>query len=197
MSRPPSILLIDSHDSFTYNIWAGLKLAGAEVVVRPVETLSPAEVYYYPWQGIVIGPGPGHPSRLQALLPPLLPPNLNIPLLGICLGHQYLALAHGATVNPTGRPRFGVQGFISHAGADLFEGLPNPLPVGLYHALGVYNLPPALKVLAADADGLCMAFRHETHPIWGVQFHPDSILTPMGPQLFRRWVSFIGAQVPS
>jgi anthranilate/para-aminobenzoate synthase component II len=101
----PSILLIDNHDS----IWAGLKLAGAEVVVRSVEALSPAEVYYYPWQGIVIGPGPGHPSRLQALIPPFLPPNLNIPLLGICLGHQYLALAHGATVNPTGRPRFGVQ----------------------------------------------------------------------------------------
>jgi anthranilate/para-aminobenzoate synthase component II len=86
--------------------------------------------------------------------------------------------------------------FITHPGADLFEGLPNPLPVGLYHALGVYN-PPALKVLATDADGLCMAFRHEAHPIWGVQFHPDSILTPMGPQLFRRWVSFIGAHVPS
>ena len=197
MSRAPAILLIDNHDSFTYNIWAALKLAGAEVLVRSVEALSPAEVYYYPWQGIVIGPGPGHPSRLTALLPLLFPPTLSVPLLGVCLGHQYLALSYGATVAPTGKPRFGVQVPISHTGEDLFQGLPNPLPVGLYHALGVYNLPPTLNVLATDADGLCMAFRHETHPIWGVQFHPDSILTPMGPQLFRRWVSFIGAYVPS
>jgi anthranilate synthase/aminodeoxychorismate synthase-like glutamine amidotransferase len=197
MSRPPSILLIDSHDSFTYNIWAGLKLAGAEVVVRSVEALSPAEVYYYPWQGIVIGPGPGHPSRLQALLPPLLPPALNIPILGICLGHQYLALAYGATVHPTGRPRFGVQALISHEGEDLFQQLPNPLPVGLYHALGVYHLPDTLKVLAVDEEGLCMAFRHTEYPIWGVQFHPDSILTPAGPRLFRTWLNLITTQVPT
>ena len=197
MSHTPAILLIDNHDSFTYNIWAALKLSGAEVVVRSVEVLSPAEVYYYPWQGIVIGPGPGHPSRLTTILPSLLPPMLNLPLLGICLGHQYLALSYGATVAPTGKPRFGVQAPIFHTGEDLFHGLPNPLPVGLYHALGVYNLPSALRVLATDAEGLCMAFRHETHPIWGLQFHPDSILTPMGPQLFRRWVSLIGAHVPS
>ncbi len=174
----------------------GWKLAGAEVVVRPVEALSPAEVYYYPWQGIVIGPGPGHPSRLQALLPPLLPPALNIPLLGICLGHQYLALAHGATVNPTGSPRFGVQGFISHSEQTSSRDCLTPAPLA-FIMRSVCTTSPALKVLATDADGLCMAFRHETHPIWGVQFHPDSILTPMGPQLFRRWVSFIGAHVPS
>ncbi len=195
MIDAPGILLIDNHDSFTYNIWAGLHLAGAKVVVRPVEGLSPAEVYYYPWQGIVIGPGPGHPSRLQALLEPLLPQPPSIPILGICLGHQYLGLIYGATVSPTGRPRFGVQVPITHSGDDLFEGLPNPTPVGLYHALAVYDLPPTFKMLAADEEGLCMAFRHQEYPIWGVQFHPDSILTPSGSQLFHNWLTLITTQV--
>ncbi len=195
MSGLPSILLIDHHDSFTYNIWAGLRLAGAEVVVRQAESLSPAEVYYYPWRGIVIGPGPGHPSRLGGLLPPLLPPALRVPILGICLGHQYLGLIYGAVVSPTGKPRFGVQSNISHTGEDLFAGLSNPLPVGLYHALGVYQLPPQLKVLATDEEDLCMAFRHREHPVWGVQFHPDSILTPAGPQIFRNWLTLVATQI--
>ncbi len=195
MSRGPSILLIDNHDSFTYNIWAGLHLAGAEVVVRPVESLSPAEVHYYPWRGIVIGPGPGHPSRLQALLGPLLPTSPRIPVLGVCLGHQYLGMTYGGTISPTGKPRFGVQVAISHSGDDLFEGLPNPLPVGLYHALAVYNLPPTLRILATDEEGFCMAFRHWEYPIWGVQFHPDSILTPAGSQIFRNWLTLITTQV--
>jgi anthranilate synthase/aminodeoxychorismate synthase-like glutamine amidotransferase len=195
MSESPSILLIDSHDSFTYNIWAALRIAGVQVVVREVETLSPAELYYHSWQGIVIGPGPGHPARLQAILPNLLPPHMMVPLLGICLGHQYIGLVYGAEVKPTGRPRFGRQAPVFHEGTDLFQGLPNPMPVGLYHALGVYAPPPPLKVLATTEEGVCMALRHEHYPIWGVQFHPDSILTPAGPRLIRNWLSLVSNQV--
>lgn len=183
------ILLLDNYDSFTYNIVALLRLAGAEVTVRPVDDIVPAEIYHYPWSGIVIGPGPGHPTYLAEVLPPLLRPSPIAPLLGICLGHQYLVHIFGGKVEPMKRPLFGVQRLIHHTGEGLFQHLPNPLPVGLYHALHASHVPPPLEVVAQDDEGHCMAITHPEYPIWGLQFHPDSILTPHGRLILEAWVA--------
>lgn len=182
------ILLIDNHDSFTHNIVALLRLSGAEVTVRPADDIVPAEIYHYPWAGIVIGPGPGHPAYLAEILPPLLRPAPVAPLLGICLGHQYIVHAFGGRVEPMGRPLFGVQRLIYHTGEGIFQSLPNPLPAGLYHALHATYVPDPLTIVAQDDEGHCMAISHPTYPIWGVQFHPDSILTPAGRLLIESWV---------
>ncbi|MCS7189687.1 MAG: aminodeoxychorismate/anthranilate synthase component II [Bacteroidia bacterium] len=195
MTRP-RILLIDNHDSFTYNIVALLHLAGSEVGVRTVEDIFPAEIYHYPWAGIVIGPGPGHPAQLAEVLPSLLPPASHIPILGICLGHQYIVYALGGKVEPMKRPLFGVQRYIHHTGEGLFRDVPNPLPVGLYHALHATYIPPALEVVAHDEEGHCMAVRHSEYPIWGLQFHPDSILTPHGLEIIKSWVATFHSVAP-
>lgn len=182
------ILLIDNYDSFTHNIVAQLRLSGAEVTVRPADDIAPAEIYYYPWAGILIGPGPGHPSYLAEVLPPLLRPAPVAPLLGICLGHQYIVHIFGGRVEPMRRPLFGVQRLIHHIGEGIFQNLPDPLPVGLYHALHASYVPEPLLVVAQDEDGHCMAIAHPEYPIWGVQFHPDSILTPAGRLLIESWI---------
>lgn len=182
------VLLIDNYDSFTYNIVALLRLTGAEVTVRPADDLVPAEVYHYPWAGIVVGPGPGHPAYLAEILPPLLNPAPVAPLLGICLGHQYLIYVCGGKIEPMGRPLFGIQRFITHTREGIFSNLPNPMPVGLYHALHASYVPASFRVIAQDDEGHCMAVVHREYPIYGLQFHPDSILTPWGPSLIEAWV---------
>lgn len=189
------ILLIDNYDSFTYNIVSLLRLAGAEVTVRPADDILPAEIYHYPWSGIVIGPGPGHPAYLAEVLPPLLRPAPVAPLLGICLGHQYLVHIFGGRVEPMRRPLFGIQRYIYHNEEGIFHGLPNPMPVGLYHALHASYVPEPLIVVAQDDEGHCMAIAHQTYPVWGVQFHPDSILTPSGRLLLESWVSSLTSSV--
>ncbi|MCX8111629.1 MAG: aminodeoxychorismate/anthranilate synthase component II [Bacteroidia bacterium] len=182
------VLLIDNHDSFTYNIVGLLRLTNAEVTVRPADDIAPAEIYHYPWSGILIGPGPGHPAYLADVLPPLMRPAPVAPLLGICLGHQYIIHVFGGKVEPMRRPLFGVQRMIYHTGEALFSGLPNPLLVGLYHALHASHVPEPLRVIAQDEEGHCMAVMHTEYPIYGLQFHPDSILTPAGRLLIEAWV---------
>ncbi|MEN2992839.1 MAG: aminodeoxychorismate/anthranilate synthase component II [Bacteroidia bacterium] len=189
----PHILLIDNHDSFTYNIVALLALAGCEVTVEQAENILAAEIYRYPWAGIVIGSGPGHPSYLVEVLPPLIPPALSVPLLGICLGHQYIVQIFGGRVEPMERPYFGLQKRILHNGTGIFRHLPNPLPVGVYHALHASLVPSSLEVVARDKEGHCMAVRHVEYPIWGLQFHPDSILTPHGQLLMQAWVHLVAS----
>ncbi|MCX7607456.1 MAG: aminodeoxychorismate/anthranilate synthase component II, partial [Bacteroidia bacterium] len=107
--------------------------------------------------------------------------------------HQYIIQALGGRVDPIGRPLFGVQRPIYHRGIGLFERLPNPLSVGLYHALHASEVPPSLEVVAQDQEGHCMAVCHPTYPVWGLQFHPDSILTPNGRQLLQAWISLIAS----
>ncbi len=196
MSKP-AILLIDNEDSFTYNIRGLLSLAGAEVQVRPRRQLTEADIVEGAWTGIVIGPGPGHPKRLVQALPPLIPPHCTIPLLGICLGHQYLAYVYGGHVEPSGRPSFGIQTEAHHNGEGPFAGLPNPLKVGLYNALYVSHVPPELETIAVSPESHCLAIRHRQYPLIGLQFHPDSVLTPDGLCIFRNWLQLIHAQTPT
>lgn len=185
------ILLIDNYDSFTHNLWQALGACagGEEVRVLRNDALSPAELVALRPRRVVLSPGPGHPrdARLSLLAPALLP---EVPLLGVCLGHQALALAEGARVVRAPRPVHGRALEILHDGAGLFAGLPAAFEAALYHSLVVQedSLPPALQVAARTRAGDIMALRHVARPHLGVQFHPESFLTPAGPALLAAFL---------
>jgi len=184
-------LLIDNYDSFTFNLFQYLaQVNGHEPVVitndDPRFRLSDLGSF----DNVVISPGPGRPqNRADFGLCGQVVEHSPIPLLGVCLGHQGLCLAHGATVGPAPAPCHGQVDAVRHTGVDILEGLPSPFSVVRYHSLAVTDLPAELEPLAWTDDGVLMAVRHRTRPAWGVQFHPESICTEHGHQLlanFRR-----------
>lgn len=184
-------LLVDNYDSFTYNLFHQL----AEVNGVAPEVIRNDEPGWRPelldaFDNVVLSPGPGTPhSPADIGLCAGIVQDARIPVLGVCLGHQALALAHGARVVRAPEPRHGRASAVLHDGTGLFEALPSPLEVIRYHSLVVDALPPVLEPLARTADGVLMALRHRSLPLWGVQFHPESIGTRGGRQLmanFRR-----------
>ncbi|TQM83709.1 para-aminobenzoate synthetase [Saccharothrix saharensis] len=182
-------LLIDNHDSFTFNLFQYLaEVNGREPVVithdDPRFRLSDLRRF----DNVVISPGPGRPQRDADFgLCRAVVEHAGIPLLGVCLGHQGLCLAHGATVGLV-TPRHGVVDDVRHTGVDVFAGLPSPLPVVRYHSLAVSDLPPSLEPIAwAASDDVLMGVRHRSRPAWGVQFHPESVCTSHGHQLLANF----------
>jgi len=192
------ILVIDNYDSFTFNLVQALLAAGAEVrVVRNdmidrsgLEALASDPVAGV--RGIVISPGPSDPDHAGVSIDAVrVAAARELPLLGVCLGHQSIGAAFGGVVRRAGRVVHGKTSPVTHEGTGLFSGLPRPLSVGRYHSLVVdrATLPEVLEVTAVSADdGEVMALRHRTHPTVGVQFHPESILTPEGPVLLRNFL---------
>ncbi len=182
-------LLIDNHDSFTFNLFQYLaQVNGREPVVitndDPRFRLSDLRRF----DNVVISPGPGRPQRAADFgLCRAVVEHADIPLLGVCLGHQGLCLAHGASVGLV-TPRHGVVDDVRHTGVDLFAGLPSPLPVVRYHSLAVSDLPPSLEPIAwAASDDVLMGVRHRSRPAWGVQFHPESVCTSHGHRLLANF----------
>ncbi|MCE6993930.1 aminodeoxychorismate synthase component I [Saccharothrix sp. S26] len=182
-------LLIDNHDSFTFNLFQYLtQVNGREPVVitndDPRFRLSDLRRF----DNVVISPGPGRPQRAADFgLCREVVEHADIPLLGVCLGHQGLCLAHGASVGLV-TPRHGVVDEVRHTGVDVFAGLPSPLPVVRYHSLAVSDLPPSLEPIAwAESDDVLMGVRHRSRPAWGVQFHPESVCTSHGHQLLANF----------
>ncbi|MGW4112618.1 aminodeoxychorismate synthase component I [Actinosynnema sp. NPDC004786] len=191
-------LLIDNHDSFTFNLFQHLaEVNGREPVVitndDPRFRLSDLRRY----DNVVISPGPGRPQRDADFgLCRAVVEHADLPLLGVCLGHQGLCLAHGASVGLV-TPRHGVVDRVRHTGADLFAGLPSPLPVVRYHSLAVSDLPPSLEPVAwAESDGVLMGVRHRSRPAWGVQFHPESVCTSHGRELLANFRDLTAALAP-
>lgn len=183
------LLLIDHRDSFTFNLTQAFASLGAEVRVASAECLSVEEVFGLEPSRIVLGPGPGAPG--QAELAARVLAEAEVPVLGVCLGHQVLAEVFGARVIRGERPIHGHASQLSHDGLGLFQGLPSPLTVGRYHSLVVDPASVAgteLLVTARDDRGGIQGLRHRTRPLFGVQFHPESILSPLAPGLLENFL---------
>ena len=184
------ILVIDNYDSFTYNLVQILSTLDGDVRVVRNDALSVDAVLGSKPDRLVVSPGPGRPED-AGISCELIRRNGTIPLLGVCLGHQALGAVFGGTVSRAPVLMHGKTSEISHDGKGLFEGLENPFTATRYHSLVVErdSVPGALRVTATSADGLVMGLQHRTLPLVGVQFHPESILTPQGERLLRNFVA--------
>ncbi len=182
------ILLVDNYDSFTYNLVHLFAELGAEVVVRRNDTLDAEEAERLGPSHLVISPGPGRPEESGATLEIVRRLAGRVPTLGVCLGHQAIVEVFGGEV---GRARELVHGKateVEHDGLGVYRGLPQPFSAGRYHSLAATRVPDALAVTARSPDGEVMGVRHPELPIEGVQFHPESVLTPVGPQLAKNFL---------
>jgi anthranilate synthase/aminodeoxychorismate synthase-like glutamine amidotransferase len=188
------ILLIDNYDSFVYNLARYLTELGCEAHVLRNDAITVAEVANLAPQAIVISPGPCTPIEAGISLALIRELGARIPMLGVCLGHQALAAALGGRIVRAPEPVHGRTSLIQHAGKALFAGLPNPLRATRYHSLLIdeTTLPAELKVVARTAEGLPMALEHDTWPAFGVQFHPESVLTEAGHRLLANFLAIAG-----
>lgn len=184
------LLLIDNYDSFTYNLYQYLAEMGAnvrvcrndEVTLEHIEEMQPDQ--------IVISPGPCTPNEAGLSCQIIATFGPHIPLLGVCLGHQAIGQVYGGHVVHAPELMHGKTSLIHHKGHGVFRNLPVPFEANRYHSLIVErpSLPDELEITAETADGLIMGLRHRTHPVEGVQFHPESILTPLGKDLLRNFL---------
>jgi anthranilate synthase/aminodeoxychorismate synthase-like glutamine amidotransferase len=184
------VLLIDNYDSFVHNLARYLTELGCETEVVRNDRLTVDDIARHPCAAVVISPGPCSPTEAGVSVPLVRELSGTVPILGVCLGHQAIAAAFGGRVIRAPEPVHGRASRVRHDGTRLFEGLPNPLTVGRYHSLVAEEstLPPMLRVTARTDDGLVMACEHESHPTWGVQFHPESILTEGGHALIANFL---------
>ena len=187
------ILVIDNYDSFTFNLVQALGSLGADVIVRRNDAIDAAGVSALAPAGVVVSPGPSHPDRAgnsPAIVRALVEDGAT-PLLGVCLGHQVIARVFGARVERAAAPVHGKTASIRHDGAGAFAGIRSPAVVARYHSLAVVEdtLPPELRVTARSDDDVVMGVRHERLPIEGVQFHPESILTPEGDMMLANFLA--------
>ncbi len=188
------ILVIDNYDSFTYNLVQALGELGAELQVRRNDAIDADGARAEAAAGIVMSPGPGRPEDAGACCEIVEALGSEVPILGVCLGHQAIAATLGGVVGRAPEVVHGKTAKIEHCGDGLFKGLPQPLEVARYHSLVVErdSLPESLEVTATTADGLIMGVRHREWPLHGVQFHPESIATPDGPALLQNFLLACG-----
>jgi len=186
------LLLIDNYDSFTYNLVQAFLVLGAEVEVHRNDTLTPAEARALAPTHLCISPGPGTPRDAGVSMDMIREFAGRIPVLGVCLGHQSIVEVFGGEVVRAGRLMHGKTSLVRHDARTLFAGIPQPCEVGRYHSLIAEpaNLPAVLEVSARTAEGEIMAVRHRTLTVEGVQFHPESILTPAGPRLLGNFLEY-------
>lgn len=190
-------LLIDNYDSFVYNLYQYLCELGAQVEVVRNDQMTVEEVRRGGYQGVVISPGPCDPDQAGISLPVVKELSGQVPILGVCLGHQSIVQAFGGRIVRAPKPVHGKTSPIEHDENGLFEGLPNPLEVARYHSLIAEeeSLPDCLRVTARALDeDIIMAVAHREHPTVGVQFHPESILTGNGHQLLANFIKLTGGE---
>jgi anthranilate synthase/aminodeoxychorismate synthase-like glutamine amidotransferase len=190
------LLLIDNYDSFTYNLVQAFLVLGADVHVYRNDAMTVAEALAFAPSHLCISPGPGTPYDAGVSMDMIRAFAGRLPVLGVCLGHQSIVEVFGGKVVRAGRLMHGKTSAIRHDGRTLFAGLPQPCEVGRYHSLiaAPETLPPELEVSAQTAEGEIMGVRHRTLWVEGVQFHPESILTPDGPALLRNFLEFSDGQ---
>ncbi len=188
------ILMIDNYDSFTFNIVQYLGQMGEDVTVyrndkidiQGIKALKPAAIF--------LSPGPCTPNEAGITVDVVREFHKDVPMMGICLGHQSIGCAFGARVLRAGRIMHGKVSSVKHDGRTIFAGLPNPFPAGRYHSLIVERetLPSLLEISAQTAEGEIMGLRHKEYPVEGIQFHPESVLTPQGKRIIRNFLKYIG-----
>lgn len=191
------LLLVDNFDSFVYNLAQAFGVLGADPVVMRND-VSFGELEAIEPDAVVISPGPGTPEEAGVSIEAIREFGARLPLLGVCLGHQCIAAAYGGVVSraPVG-PNHGKTSAVQHDGAGVLSGLPSPFVATRYHSLAVEPgaLPDALEVTARSDDGTIMALRHRNLPVEGVQFHPESVLTPDGPRLLANFLGMTSGRV--
>ncbi len=188
------LILIDNYDSFTYNLVHFLGELGAECEVIRNDKISADEVLKKKPQAIVLSPGPCTPNEAGVCLDLIAKAGPRVPLLGVCLGHQAIGQVYGGKVIRAPVPMHGKLSTIRHAGKGVFKGLPERFEVTRYHSLIVEraSLPASLEITAETADGLIMGLQHKTHPVHGVQFHPESIASEQGHALLANFLEIAG-----
>jgi anthranilate synthase/aminodeoxychorismate synthase-like glutamine amidotransferase len=184
------VLVIDNYDSFTYNLVQYLGELGAEVQVVRNDALTVEEVLRLAPERIVLSPGPCTPNEAGICVPLIRAAAGKIPILGVCLGHQAIGAAFGGEIVRALRPMHGKTSLVHHTGVGVFRGLPNPLRVIRYHSLVIRreSLPAELEITAETDEGEIMGVRHRHHPIEGVQFHPESIMSEAGMELLQNFL---------
>ena len=183
------LLIIDNYDSFTYNLVHLFEELGAEVVVRRNDAITVDEAVEMAPDRLVVSPGPGRPADAGVSVELIRRLGPSVPTLGVCLGHQAIIEAFGGEIGPAKALLHGKSSLIEHDGKGIFAGLPPEIEAGRYHSLAALSVPDELEVTARTADGEVMGVRHRTHPVEGVQFHPESVLTPLGPELARNFLT--------
>lgn len=181
-------LIIDNYDSFTYNLYQATATETENVKVVRNDQITLEEIEKLNPQGIVITPGPGRPESAGICIEAIRKFGSTVPILGVCLGHQAIGLAFGAEINQCADIMHGKDSLIFHDRKRLFKGMPLPFKAGRYHSLLVERLPTELIVDAETPNGLIMAMHHKEYPIYGVQFHPESILTPEGKKMLKNFL---------
>jgi para-aminobenzoate synthetase component 2 len=192
----PKLLLIDNYDSFTYNLVQAFLVLGADVRVFRNDAISIADAQALAPTHLCISPGPGTPYDAGVSMDMIRAFAGKVPVFGVCLGHQSITEVFGGKVVRAGRLMHGKTSPITHAGHGLFAGLPNPCEVGRYHSLIAQpeSLPAVLEVTARTPEGEIMGVRHRDLMVEGVQFHPESVLTPDGPTLMANFLTFTGGE---
>lgn len=186
------IFIVDNYDSFTFNLLQAVGRIDPDVVVARNDRFDPLEVARRQPRAILISPGPGRPEGAGRSMEMIrVAGERGIPLLGVCLGHQAIGAVHGATVERAPSPRHGKSSRVSHDGVEIFAGVESPFEAARYHSLIVReeSLPSELRVSARSEDGLVMAIAHRSKPLFGVQFHPESVLTREGERILANFLA--------
>lgn len=183
------VLVIDNYDSFTYNLVDYIATAGAEVEVARNDRIDVQEAEALQPTHVVVSPGPGTPAEAGVSAAVVERFAGRVPVLGVCLGHQVICELYGGRVDRAARLVHGKPDQVSHDGSALYAGLPSPFEAGRYHSLAALEpIPEALEVTARTPDGEVMGLRHRAHSTFGVQFHPESVLTPHGRRLIENFL---------
>jgi len=192
------ILMIDNYDSFTFNIVQYLEQMGEVVKTYRNDKIKTAEIKRLRPKAIFLSPGPCSPAEAGITVEVVREFYRDIPIMGICLGHQAIAYAFGAEISRAERIMHGKTSPVHHDGKTIFTGLPNPFSAGRYHSLIVRpdTLPDCLEVSAHTEEGEIMGLRHGTYPVEGIQFHPESVLTPQGKRIIRNFLQQIKEYEP-
>ncbi len=189
------IAFVDNYDSFTYNLVQGMSSLGTDIQVFRNDEITVADLMKLKPTALVISPGPCTPKEAGISVELIRTTSGQLPILGVCLGHQSIAAAFGGEIKNAARIMHGKTSMVKHDESALYKGMKNPFPAGRYHSLTVPGdtVPSELMVDATSDDGEIMGMRHKEHPTYGVQFHPESVLTPSGKKLMRNYLDIVGA----